>query len=289
MYCLLPQIRIARLFGADALSYLHRRCTQDVQSLREGDCVPVCLTSAQGKLQQYFHLIKEDSQNIRCLLDHGDLEGFERDLLQFRVVERVELTVEEKRESGLHLRKESLAAVEELLTDESLVVSRDRLEAPGCDIYAPEEVLRQIEERLPDERRATPEEYLCQRILGKHLVFPDDFPVSATPLEYELHDAIAQQKGCYPGQEVIEKMRARGRPPRRLFRFRIATLTPIGDNASVYFCDGLNEKPVSVGKIFRSVMLEGEGGVALAMLRNQEYPPDKGEFQLEGQIKLYPV
>src|SRR5690606_34194147 len=38
------------------------------------------------------------------------------------------------------------------------------------------------------------------------------------PLEVGLKDSIADSKGCYPGQEVIEKIIALGSPARRLAR-----------------------------------------------------------------------
>ncbi|NDD92569.1 folate-binding protein YgfZ, partial [bacterium] len=36
------------------------------------------------------------------------------------------------------------------------------------------------------------------------------------PLELGLYDGIAEGKGCYPGQEVIERVISQGAPPRRL-------------------------------------------------------------------------
>jgi len=39
---------------------------------------------------------------------------------------------------------------------------------------------------------------------------------STNPLEVNLRSAIADQKGCYPGQEVIEKIISLGSPARRL-------------------------------------------------------------------------
>jgi hypothetical protein len=43
---------------------------------------------------------------------------------------------------------------------------------------------------------------------------------TVNPLEVNLRHAIADQKGCYPGQEVIEKIIALGSPARRLCRVR---------------------------------------------------------------------
>jgi len=39
---------------------------------------------------------------------------------------------------------------------------------------------------------------------------------ASNPLELALRDAIAENKGCYPGQEVVEKIVALGSPARRL-------------------------------------------------------------------------
>ena len=43
---------------------------------------------------------------------------------------------------------------------------------------------------------------------------------TVNPLEVNLNHAIADQKGCYPGQEVIEKIIALGSPARRLCQLR---------------------------------------------------------------------
>lgn len=53
---------------------------------------------------------------------------------------------------------------------------------------------------------------------------------AAVPLEIGLRTAIADNKGCYPGQEVIEKIVALGSPARRLVRIE-GTGTPpqVGD------------------------------------------------------------
>jgi len=42
------------------------------------------------------------------------------------------------------------------------------------------------------------------------------------PLELGLLDGVSQGKGCYPGQEVIERIITQGAPPRRLARVRLA-------------------------------------------------------------------
>ena len=53
---------------------------------------------------------------------------------------------------------------------------------------------------------------------------------SALPLEIGLRSAIADNKGCYPGQEVIEKIMALGSPAKRLVRIEGSGVSPqVGD------------------------------------------------------------
>jgi folate-binding protein YgfZ len=49
---------------------------------------------------------------------------------------------------------------------------------------------------------------------------------TVNPLEVNLNHAIADQKGCYPGQEVIEKILALGSPARRLCQLRAESELP---------------------------------------------------------------
>jgi folate-binding Fe-S cluster repair protein YgfZ len=42
------------------------------------------------------------------------------------------------------------------------------------------------------------------------------------PLELGLYDGIAENKGCYPGQETVERLITQGAPPRRLVRVQLS-------------------------------------------------------------------
>lgn len=73
------------------------------------------------------------------------------------------------------------------------------------------------------------------------------------PVEIGWGKAVAENKGCYPGQEVIEKIISLGSPPRRLVRIEgEGTPPPLGP------CDG--------GTITTSVAIP-QGFAALALLR----------------------
>jgi folate-binding protein YgfZ len=77
------------------------------------------------------------------------------------------------------------------------------------------------------------------------------------PLEIGLRSAVAENKGCYPGQEVIERITSLGAPPRRL-----ALLTGKGSApapGSKIFSAA--EPPAEVGEI-TSVARQEDGSIA---------------------------
>src|SRR6185295_2608646 len=85
---------------------------------------------------------------------------------------------------------------------------------------------------------------------------------STLPLEVGLTDAVAQQKGCYPGQEVIERTLSLGAPARRLAR--VEGTGPAPAPGEPLF--NLAEPPAEVGKV-TSVSQEGGRFFVLAFLR----------------------
>jgi folate-binding protein YgfZ len=65
---------------------------------------------------------------------------------------------------------------------------------------------------------------------GRALIGKEFHPNEKTnPLEVNLAHAIADQKGCYPGQEVIEKMISIGSSPKRLVTLKSLSRIEEGD------------------------------------------------------------
>lgn len=103
---------------------------------------------------------------------------------------------------------------------------------PGFDLLGPAEDLRNVRERLiaagavPASRDA----YETARIetgvprFGADMT-PENFPAEAGVLDR----AVSFEKGCYPGQETVARMRYRGHPNRTLHRLVVeGTPSPAG-------------------------------------------------------------
>lgn len=69
--------------------------------------------------------------------------------------------------------------------------------------------------------------------------FPNEISENTIPLEAGLDEAVHENKGCYPGQEVVERIRSMGAAPRKLFAFR-SDGTPPDANTPVSNPDGID-------------------------------------------------
>lgn len=98
-------------------------------------------------------------------------------------------------------------------------------------------------------------------------VYPSEFGEHCTPLDAAGSDGLTDGKGCYPGQEVIERTLAIGRPARMLLPvLSEAALTP-GDTLAVAGKD--------VGTITSSAEDPEGGWIGLALVKSRAASADQ--------------
>jgi hypothetical protein len=90
---------------------------------------------------------------------------------------------------------------------------------PAVPAAGAEWLLRDIEDGLPVTSRAKPDQFLPQM------------------LNLDLLGGVSFNKGCYPGQEVIARMKYRGRVKRRLQRFELAAADTPAPDTPIYLQD----------------------------------------------------
>ena len=105
----------------------------------------------------------------------------------------------------------------------------------------------------------------------------DDFPDSTLPNHLEQAEAISFTKGCYLGQEIVERVRSRGQINRLLVPVELETTEPPDPGAVVLF----KEKDVGrlTSPVFSPTM---ERVVAFAILRREAASPGS-EFVVNGR------
>ena len=139
----------------------------------------------------------------------------------------------------------------------------------GADLvrlHGPAKVLREwLGANLPPAvERLTAEQLESLRLAQVRPRVDAEVTLEANPLEIGLIEALPRGKGCYPGQEVIERTISLGAPARRLVLIRGQGSAPVHGSAVLS-----SEAPgagVTIGTV-TSAQADGNGFQALALIR----------------------
>lgn len=193
--------RALRVVGPDAQDYLHRITTVDVKGMQLGGAQEGLILTPQGKTQAYFFITRTGGSEFLLEFDAG-VDGFwEKSLMErlnyFLFSEKLEI----KQVSGecVWLLGEGWNVKGHVLPESKFGVKWQSMWS--WDVAGDELTWAELDKLRVEQGTAW---------WGKEIQ-PD-----ANPLELNLRSAIADQKGCYPGQEVIEKIIAIGSPAKRL-------------------------------------------------------------------------
>jgi folate-binding protein YgfZ len=178
-----------RVAGADALDYLQRMVSNDVDALQVGDSCPALLLTAKARLIAPLVVWRRGDDDYLLLTEPELGEPVRAHLARMRLRAQCEIEPEEH-ESALVFGGEGIA------TDFPGAV--EVLDAGLEPTLAPDELeLRRIEAGVPR--------------WGREL---DDAILPAEAGLDETH--ISFSKGCYPGQEPIARLHYRGHVNRKL-------------------------------------------------------------------------
>ena len=201
-----PGIRL-RLSGADAFRYLNGQITRDLKRLGDQEALPACILTPKGKLCALL-LIHREGDDLIVESDVEVGEALRVRLERYLVADDVVIT-EESCPERVHLFGNALEEAKK----SSGGISLSRLGVAGCDLPAESldptvelmdpslvEILR-IERGIPAWGREIGPETL-----------PPEAGLDRTCIDYD--------RGCYPGQEVISRLKSIGRVNRLLHGFR---------------------------------------------------------------------
>tara|TARA_Y100000590_G_C15699301_1_gene1006237 strand:- start:1118 stop:1924 length:807 start_codon:yes stop_codon:yes gene_type:complete len=202
--------RWIELCGKDASDFLKRLTTAEPNNLKEKIAHPTAALNSQGKFLFFFYLqkIKTDSfliyieetksQTLQQLLEWFDLYHFGEDISW------------NKKDDALYwiigddiLKDQILTFLEPSFLDKKISITNQKID-------------------LPIQKRESLE---IQRI---NKLFPragHEISPQWNPIEVGLSSILKSKQGCYPGQEVLEKIISRGSPAKKLIRFEISGLT----------------------------------------------------------------
>ncbi len=175
--------------GPDARAFAQAQFSSDVQSLAIGQWQFSAWLDAQGRVRALFHLARLADDRLLLLLRGGDVAPMAQSLQRFVFRSKLRLSAHEPRTLGTGpaldtytLSREGDATIFGC-GEHSLVVGASEDEAW----------------RLPQIRAGWP--WLPDNALDQCL---------APALSLERLQAVAFDKGCYPGQEIVARLHYRG-------------------------------------------------------------------------------
>ena len=215
--------------GSDAKTYLHSQLSQDIASMQPGDVRMSLLLQPTGKVDSLLRVTCAAADRFVLDCDPGFGESTVARLSRFKI--RVNAEIELQRQTWRAVRSTESALTTNIAQslDISGAIPAWRCDGSAFDIFSPTMVLPAT------LREGTEAELLESRVRALWPEMGVDITTEMIPAETSVVDvAVSFTKGCYPGQELVERMDSRGSmAPRRLCRVICASDVKVGDEVLV--------------------------------------------------------
>ncbi|MDF1663118.1 MAG: glycine cleavage T C-terminal barrel domain-containing protein [Planctomycetota bacterium] len=234
-----------RATGPDTKTYLHKMTSNDIEAIKDGAGQHGLYLTAQGKILSELHVYQTDGKTLYLQVPNASsamvLQRFDMFVLNNDVTlenlasTRVLLSVQGPKSDeilkslGGTLGETPLSHTSWDLDGASCVlIRRVRFGGKGFDLVIPKDQAAQVAETV---KKAVEEhgggvvgsegaEVL--RVSAAVPAFGKEINDEILPQEAYLEQtAISFDKGCYPGQETVAKIKYRGRVNRHLVKFEI--------------------------------------------------------------------
>jgi len=205
--------------GADARTYLHSQLSQDIAGMRVGETRQSLLLQPTGKLDGIIRVTCVEGETFVLDVDAGCGDAVLARLNRFKIRVKVELT----------LGHETWTAVRNVQSPLPGSVPAWRCDGTAVDLRGQTVDAAISQGSLDDFEEA--------RIIAAWPTMNVDVTESSIPAETGITDvAVSFTKGCYPGQELVERMDSRGSiAPRQLRYAVVGEITVVGQEVE---CDG---------------------------------------------------
>lgn len=236
---------ILRVSGRDSERYLHARLTNNIKALPIGkSCLAAALTPL-GKTQALMTVLRVGTAEFLLWVDGGDANQVIAALKQYLVADRVDLE-----DCSDTLRIYHLGAGSDYLPiGASCPATRGF--GVGLDCLIESTAAAAFTKTLRDQGWRTPDtsETVLARIKARLPRFPEEINENYLFADAGLHEAVAINKGCYVGHEVLERVEARGKAPHRLIS--VVTKSSVMPKAQVKSADKV------MGTVVTAISAEG--------------------------------
>ncbi len=274
---------VVRVIGDDRVSFFHGMCSADVKGSAPGSVLAaLILTEHAHVIADLFIWVTDDA----LLLDI-DVDAWTRTrahLEKLLVADDVEfenasefsvIDIEgPKALDAAHVidgeRAASLAEWSAVSVGDLRIANIPRVGAPAVSIIAPraqaDSIVGKIIESIPDSRRIDHLVLEAIRIENGIARIGAETGDKTIALEARLNRAISFNKGCYLGQETIERATARGGLKKRMFGIKFNGPAP--STGTVLSLGGKE-----VGRVSSAIQSPRFGAIGLAILHHSAWQP----------------
>jgi folate-binding protein YgfZ len=207
--------------GRDRARLLHNLTSNEVKKMNLGDSCYAFLLNPQGRIQADLHLL--------CLADHflidtdpGLREKVFQHIRRYIIADQVELEDVTDQTASIGVEGPKAGELKPEIGNYTIAPFTVTGQ-PGYRIYCKKEdkaaLIKELESR--GARPATEEDVRIVRIENGKPLYGEDIRETNLVQETQQLQAVSFTKGCYLGQEIVERIRAQGRVHKKLERLEL--------------------------------------------------------------------
>ncbi|HEY6441777.1 MAG TPA: glycine cleavage T C-terminal barrel domain-containing protein, partial [Candidatus Acidoferrales bacterium] len=284
---------ILSMTGRDRVKYLHAITSNNIQALADGSGTLALLLTPQGRILAELEIYALP-EKLLVLSHASQRERTVTTLKKYVIGSQVKIDDLTDQMGSLSLEGPQAATVfdevaaakladlaemsiREITIDGSrcYLLRRSHFGQPGAELIASREALLPLWQKLLASTRARGGEPIGMAALNTLRLeagipwFPADFNDAMIPHEAALEDThISFNKGCYTGQEIVERVRSRGHVNRKRVSLQFSTAQPPAPGTK------LRASEAEIGFVTSAAFSPAAGAaIGMGYVRREQFAP----------------
>lgn len=275
-YAWQTQWQAVEIAGPDARDFLHRLTTIDFRNFTTGRYSPGAFLQHTGKPIAYFKAVAVAADRFLLFTPANNTEvadAFEK----IHFAENLKITPLKDSFYYARLFGTDAQKIQSLKLPDEAVLFDENLwtKSPWADaklsfdfgLVVPVTLKNKVEVTLKENGATLSNETDFFRIANGEPTWPSELNANTLFTESDFDEAVHDNKGCYPGQEVVERIRSMGQSPKHLLLVRGKT-----SEAPTAGQPLLTSKGETAG-LLSSVTTHGSDWVGLALIKKMYATP----------------
>jgi aminomethyltransferase len=209
--------------GRDRARFLHNVTSNEIKKMTPGASCYAFLLTPQGRIVADLYLFCRPDDFL-IDIEPGLSEKVRGQILKYKVADQIELEEVTEQTAAIGVEGPNAPAI----ATPGVTVPITGTGQPGYRIYCARDEMPAIVAQLEAAGAvpATADDARLVRIENGKPRYGEDILETSLPQETEQMQAVSFTKGCYIGQEIVERVRARGHVNRHLVRLELDSSEP---------------------------------------------------------------